>query len=69
MKAKRKLIGSDVFIGEDFSRGVRDIRKRLSVFLKDIKKEDKTAKMVYDHLIVGGKKYFLSDDGEGLVER
>jgi FtsZ-binding cell division protein ZapB len=69
MKAKRKLIGSDVFIGEDFSRGVRDKRKKLSVFLKDIKKEDKSAKMVYDHLIVGGKKYFLSDDGEGLVER
>jgi hypothetical protein len=58
-----------VFIGEDFSRGVRDKRKKLAVILKDIKKEDKTAKMVYDHLIVEGKKFFLSEDGDGLVER
>jgi FtsZ-binding cell division protein ZapB len=69
LKAKQKLTGSDVFIGEDFSRGVREKRKKLSVFLKDIKQEDKTAKMIYDHLIVGGKKFFLSEDGEGLVER
>jgi hypothetical protein len=39
------------------------------VFLKDIKQEDKTAKMVFDHIVVKGKKYFLSDDGSALVER
>jgi FtsZ-binding cell division protein ZapB len=69
LKAKQKLKGSDLFIGEDYSRGVREKRKKLAVFLKDIKQEDKTAKMVFDHLVVEGKKYFLSDDEKKLVER
>jgi regulator of replication initiation timing len=67
LKAKKKLIGSDIFIGEDFSRGVREIRKRLSQFLKVKKEAGQNVKMVYDHLVVEGEKFFLADDGESLV--
>jgi exosome complex exonuclease DIS3/RRP44 len=69
MKAKAKLKGSDIFVGEDFSRGVREKRKKLSPFLKDIRQEDKTARLVHDHIVVGGRKLFLDSDEKGLVER
>jgi predicted RNase H-like nuclease (RuvC/YqgF family) len=69
MKAKLKLKGSNIFIGEDFSRGVRDIRKKLGRFAKEKKEGGETVKMIYDHLVVNGKKLFLSEDGLGLVEK
>ena len=69
MKAKSKLKGTDVFVGDDFSKGVREKRKKLSRFLKDIRQEDKDAKLVHDHIVVGGKKYFLDADEQGLIER
>jgi outer membrane murein-binding lipoprotein Lpp len=69
MRAKQKLKGSDIFIGEDFSRGVRDTRKKLSRFAKEMKERGEAVKMVYDHLVVNGKKLFLSEDGSELVER
>jgi hypothetical protein len=68
LKAKQKLKGSDIFIGEDFSRGVRETRKKLSVFLKAKKDEGQNAKMVHDHLVVEGEKFFLSPDGQSLVK-
>jgi hypothetical protein len=69
MKAKKKLKGSDIFVGDDFSRGVREKRKKLSSFLKEIREEDKTARLVHDHIVVDGKKYYLDEDEKGLVER
>jgi chromosome segregation ATPase len=69
MKAKKKLKGSDIFVGDDFSKGVREKRKKLSRFLKDIRQEDKSAKLVHDHIVVEGKRYFLDSDEQGLVER
>jgi regulator of replication initiation timing len=69
MKSKKNLKGSDVFVGEDFSAGVREIRKALSKFMKEQKNLGKRVSMVFDHLIVDGEKMFLSEDGEGLVKR
>jgi hypothetical protein len=34
LKARTKLKGSDIFISEDFSRGVREVRKKLNEFRK-----------------------------------
>ena len=68
LKAKRKLKDSNVFIGEDFSGRVREIRKKLSPHLKSAKRDGKRASMIFDHLIVDGKRYFLGDQGN-LVER
>ena len=63
LKAKNKLKGSTVFIGQDFSRRVRDLRKRLAPHLKKAKSQSKRATMVYDHLLIEGKKFGLGDDG------
>jgi DNA repair exonuclease SbcCD ATPase subunit len=68
MKAKQKLKGTDIFIGEDFSRGVRECRKKLAKFSKEMKDNGQSVKMVFDHLVVDGKKFFLSEDGESVVE-
>jgi chromosome segregation ATPase len=69
MKCKKKLHGSDIFIGDDFSKGVREKRKLLSNFLKEIKQSDKDARMVHDHIVSQGKKFFLGSDKASLVER
>ena len=66
-KAKRKLQGTNVFIGEDFSSRVSDVRRRLVPHLKKARSENKKCMMVFDHLIVDGKKFTL-DDGDNLQE-
>lgn len=69
MKNKSKLQGSEVFIGEDFSRGVRQKRKLLSPFLKAMREGNKKASLVHDHIVQDGRKFFLSADGKSVVER
>ena len=32
LKAKKKLKGSNIFVGEDFSQGMREVRRKLSTF-------------------------------------
>ena len=60
LKQKYKLKGTNIFLGEDFSQRVRDIRKKLSPHLKKAKSEGKKATMIYDHLIINGKKFVLN---------
>ena len=69
MKSKKKLDGTDIYIGEDYSKGVREIRKTLSKIKKAMKQKDKDKKihLVYDHMYVDGVKMFLSTDGVHLV--
>ena len=67
LKAKRKLQGTNVFIGEDFSSYVCDVRRRLVPHLKKARSENKKCMMVFDHLIVDGKKFTL-DDGDNPKE-
>ena len=64
MRAKGKLKGTKIFIGEDFSRRVRDVRKRLAPHLKTLKSQGKRATMVFDHLVVDGKKLFLNGNDQ-----
>lgn len=61
LKEKGKLKGSTVFIGEDFSSRVREIRKKLTVHLRQAKAANKRATMVYDHLLIEGDKFVLDD--------
>ena len=70
LKAKKKLDGTDIFIGEDYSRGVRAIRKTLSKIKKEMKQRNKDRKihLVYDHMYVDGVKMYLSNDGLHLVK-
>jgi hypothetical protein len=69
LKAKKKLMGSNIFVGEDFSRGVREVRKKLSKFLKEKKDAGQRATMVFDHLLVEGEKLYLSEDEQSLVKK
>jgi predicted RNase H-like nuclease (RuvC/YqgF family) len=68
LKAKAKLQGSDMFIGEDFSLRVRTIRKALAPHLKEAKKAGKMATMIHDYLLIDGKKFVLDSDGSGVRE-
>lgn len=67
LKAKRKLQGSNIFVAENFSNRVRDVRRRLTPHLKKARNESKKVTMVFDHLVIDGKKFMLGD-GDALVE-
>jgi hypothetical protein len=58
LKAKRKL----------FSLRVRDIRRKLTPHLKKARSDGKRAAMVFDHLLIDGKRYNVSSN-DTLVER
>jgi len=62
LKAKGKLKGTNIFIGEDFSSRVREIRKKLTPHLKAAKSAGKVATMIFDHLLIDGKKFVLGAD-------
>lgn len=68
LRAKGKLKGTRVFVGEDFSQRVRSIRKALTPYLKEAKQAGKRAVMVFDHLLVDGKKYIMNEDNSAIVE-
>ena len=64
MKERSKLKGSNIFIAEDFSQRVREIRKALTPHLKTARNQGKRAAMIYDHLLIDGKKFVLDKDNE-----
>ena len=64
LKARGKLRGSTIFIGEDFSVRVRDIRKKLTPHLKAARNSGKRATMIFDHLLIDGKKFGIDNDGK-----
>lgn len=70
MKAERKLKegNTGIFIGDDFTQRVRVIRKSLVPHLKKAREEGKKASMVFDHIVMNGKKMALDCDGN-LVEK
>eukprot|EP00745_Piridium_sociabile_P029148 TRINITY_DN47464_c1_g1_i4.p1 TRINITY_DN47464_c1_g1~~TRINITY_DN47464_c1_g1_i4.p1 ORF type:complete len:325 (-),score=61.62 TRINITY_DN47464_c1_g1_i4:364-1338(-) len=64
LKVRAKLKGSGIFINEDFSFKVREIRRKLIPYLKAAKEQGKRVTMVYDHLVIEGKKYFIDAEDE-----
>ena len=64
LKSRGKLRGSTIFIGEDFSVRVRDIRKKLTPHLKAARNNGKRATMIYDHLLIDGKKFGIDDESK-----
>lgn len=68
MKEKKILKGTNIFVGEDFSKAVRETRKKLQVIFKEKRSHNANVKMIHDHLLIDGKRFFLSADGESLVE-
>ena len=68
MKLKSKLKDTHFAVKEDFSDNVREIRKALYPFLKHAIDSGKRASIVYDHLLVEGKKYVLDESRSNVVE-
>eukprot|EP00745_Piridium_sociabile_P021837 TRINITY_DN3372_c0_g5_i1.p1 TRINITY_DN3372_c0_g5~~TRINITY_DN3372_c0_g5_i1.p1 ORF type:complete len:343 (-),score=59.88 TRINITY_DN3372_c0_g5_i1:710-1738(-) len=68
LKAKYKLKGTSIFLGEDFSQRVRAIRKKLLSHLRAAKDQGKRATMIYDHLIIDGNKFVLADDETSIFQ-
>ena len=68
LRAKHKFKGTNIFVSEDFSEAVRDVRKKLRSFIPNLKAAGKRVMMVHDHLLVDGKKLFLSNDGRALID-
>lgn len=68
LKAKRKLQGSQISIGEDFSQRVREMRRNLVPFLKKARSEQKRASLAFDHLYIDGKKYTYDSERKALAE-
>ena len=66
-KAQAKLKGSNVFISEDVSLRVQEIRKKLLPHLKAAKDEKKKSTMVSDHLLINRK--FILDEGNNLQQK
>ena len=64
------LIGSNIYISEDFSRKVREHRNELIKFMKEVKSRDPTRRMTlrYDKLYIGNDVFFFNDR-TGRVER
>lgn len=69
LKSKQKLKGTGIFIDEDFSQRIRDTRRILVGKMKTLKKEGKTVRLVFDHLIVDDKKMYLDQSGENLIDQ
>lgn len=67
-KVELRRTGSKVFIGEDFSTRVREIRRKLTPHVNEAKRAGKRVAMIYDHLLIDGRKYVLSGDGTRVVE-
>jgi len=61
LKAKTRLKGSRIFVDDDFSKTVRDIRHNLAPYLKSARAEGKNVRMVFDHLIINGERMTLND--------
>ena len=69
LKAKQKLRGTDIFIGEDYSLRIREIRRHLVPHMKSARSQNKKVSMVYDHLIIDGIRFGLNCDGKLVQQR
>ena len=66
LEKRGKLKGTDIFINEDFTSRVREIRNRLAPFMKRFRNEGKRVSMVYDHLNVDGNRMDYDWDSNTL---
>ena len=66
-KAREKLKGTDIRVGEDFSKRIRDIRHKLYPMMKKARDEGKQASLRYDKLYIDNTVYALKADG--AIER
>ena len=56
-QSRKNLQNTNIYINEDFTRRVRDIRRNLRPVMKTHKEAGRNVTMVYDHLIVDGTRH------------
>lgn len=66
---KKQLHGTDVFVTEDFTRRVREIRRNLLKESQEFKAEGKRVSLVFDHLNVDGTRYDWDPEKQTCVKR
>ena len=71
LEARRALKNkkSAVFISEDFTPRVRDVRRKLLPFLREAKSANKKAFLRFDTLGIDGKTFLYDPATDGVVER
>ena len=69
MKERRKLKGSKIFVNEDYTLGVREIRKKLSPFMNWFRSENKRASLVFDHLVVDGERFDFDFTSNSVISK
>lgn len=71
LEARRTLRNkkSAVFVSEDFTPRVRDVRRKLLPFLKEAKNANKKAFLRFDTLVIDGKTFLYDPAKDGVVER
>ena len=68
-KQAHKLKGSRVSISEDFTKSVRDVRKKLLPHLKKAKENNRSASLSFDKLRIGDKWFIVNSDGQVVNSR
>ena len=59
LKERHRLKGTQIFLSEDYTSRVRNVRKKLTTFIKQIRQQSKdiNVMMKFDHLILDGERY------------
>ena len=69
LQERKNLRGTDIFVNEDFTHRVREIRRNLQSFVKTFKEAGRRVNIVYDHLIVDGIRHDWDADTKTCVAR
>ena len=59
LKERHRLKGTQIFLSEDYTSRIRNVRKNLAPFVKQIRQQNKDIQvmMKFDHLIIDGERY------------
>ena len=68
LKRRTKLRGTKIYINEDYSKNIRDVRQKINELTKADRENKKRVNLVYDHVYIDDKKFVLSGDRRTLVE-
>lgn len=71
LNAKKTLQAkaSKIFINEDYTKRVREVRNKLAGFLNEARESGKRAKLVHDHLIIEGEHFVYNYEEDKLAPR
>ena len=68
LKERHRLKGTQIFLSEDYTARVRNVRKKLTPFIKQIRQQSKDINVImkFDHLILDGERYDYCEHGNAV---